>query len=36
VLLKPRGVPVPASPPAFLAERVSDGLAVLLLAGIGL
>lgn len=36
VLLKPRGVPVPASPPAFLAERVSDVLAVLLLAGIGL
>lgn len=36
VLLKPRGVPVPASLAAFLAERVSDLLAVLLLAGIGL
>ena len=36
LLLKPRGVPVPASLAAFLAERVSDGLAVLLLAGIGL
>lgn len=36
VLLKPRGVPVPVRFLAFLAERVSDGLAVLLLAGIGL
>ena len=36
LLLKPRGVPVPAGLTAFLAERVSDGLAVLLLAGIGL
>ena len=36
VLLKPRGVLVPASLAAFLAERVRDVLAVLLLAGIGL
>ena len=36
VLLKPRSVPVPVSLAAFLAERVSDVLAVLLLAGIGL
>ena len=36
VLLKPRGVPVPASLTAFRAERISDVLAVLLLAGIGL
>lgn len=36
VLLKPRGVPVPASLAAFFAERVSDLMAVVLLAGIGL
>lgn len=35
VLLKPRGV-LPASLAAFLAERVSDVLVVVLLAGIGL
>lgn len=36
VLLKPCGVPVPVSLAAFFAERVSDLLAILVLAAIGL
>lgn len=36
VLLKPHGVPAPASLAAFFAERASDLLSVLLLAAIGL
>lgn len=36
VLLKPHGVPAPASVAAFFAERASDLLAILVLAAIGL
>jgi len=36
VLLKPHGVPVPASLAAFFAERASDLLSILVLAAIGL
>jgi uncharacterized protein (TIRG00374 family) len=36
VLLKPHGVPAPASVAAFFAERASDLLSILLLAAIGL
>ncbi len=36
VLLKPHGVPVPASLAAFFAERASDLLAILVLAAVGL
>ena len=36
VLLKPHGVPHPASVAAFFAERVSDLLAILVLAAVGL
>lgn len=36
VLLKPHGIPAPASVAAFFAERASDLLAILVLAAIGL
>ena len=36
LLLKPHGVPASASLAAFLAERVSDLLAILVLAAVGL